>query len=189
MQAMKATYRDIMERSSELVAAICFGLVLVAVAGACSVLAFGCVGPAWAYDTPTPFSGGSTSVNIKTMEHDVTLDPGEGTGTASTTTYKDGDVLSAPQCTFTHATKGFYYWTLDAGGTTMAIYPGDDVLIYEDLTLYAQYSDSTPPQKVEVPASGLEGGGTEGAAVALLLCGCVCLGAAIARRGERGEPL
>ena len=150
-RSIETTYGQVAVSRSAL-SRLAIAVVMLALSFA---ITFGPSAPAYAYDEATPFNGGQTTVNLQMITHTLTIDPNGGTGTATSQTYVDGYSLEAPECTYTHATKGFAYWTVDSDGLTMAIYPGDTVLITNDVTLYAQYSDSAPRPSIDVPASGL----------------------------------
>lgn len=140
------------ERMMRRIAAIC-GIT----AALCIVMALQCWLPcgerAFADPPSQTYSGGSTSISIQTLEHEVTIDPGSGEGQPVTTSYIDGESFLVPQCPYTHPTDNFAYWTRDPEGEGEAIYPDQPMTATESMTLYAQWSLGAPPTGVKISSS------------------------------------
>ena len=82
-------------------------------------------------------------MEVKPTEYaTVTFDANGGTGTMASQTYPVGLPMNLNQNEFENTGKNFAVWTTDAAGTGDYYYDGSSITLAEDITLYAQWSET-----------------------------------------------
>jgi len=159
----------------------------MAMAVAIATLLASCMpGGAWAYYDENEVDAGSTIITVAMLTHTVTYDANASSGTTYTYTARDGETITAPNLDWTKGGLTFSGWNTSADGTGEIIGLDEQIVVYSDVTLYAQFSAPV----ADMPASGLETG-RGGTVWALLVCACLAAFAGLRSDGDdgvRGQP-